>query len=267
MARRVLFLLTLAVLAGCAAPGARYSHRESPNTDYSGNGFSRRTAVTTALREWRLFGSPVHDETPGSRLPLSAEEMPSRQEGLWQRVGDYWWVSQTPGTRFSQWTGKTDENGEEFPAEAADRYAWSAAFISYVMRVSGAGGRFPYAPAHATYINAARLENSGDEAGWAIVAQRPEDYAPRPGDLICTGRDQAAGIGFDDLPAHFPGHCDIVVATQPGELRVIGGNVASSVSMKHVPVTGTGRLADPNGVVLDERYPWFVVLQVLYDRE
>ena len=35
--------------------------------------------------------------------------------------------------------------------------------------------------------------------------------------------------------------------------------------MKHVPVTKSGRLVDANGVVLDDRYPWFVVLQVLYD--
>ena len=197
--------------------------------------------------------------------------MPSRQEGLWQRVGDYWWVSQEPDSRASLWTGKTDENGVEFSAEEADRYAWSAAFISYVMRVAGAGNRFPYSPAHATYINAARMAVNGNETDapprdWAIVAQRPDEYAPRLGDLICTGRDQALGISFDDLPAQFPGHCDIVVAIRPGTLSVIGGNVAAAVSMKHVPVTGNGRIADANGVSLDDRYPWFVVLQVLYDR-
>jgi hypothetical protein len=36
--------------------------------------------------------------------------------------------------------------------------------------------------------------------------------------------------------------------------------------MKHVPVTKDGKLADPDGDVLDERYPWFVVLKILYDR-
>jgi len=36
--------------------------------------------------------------------------------------------------------------------------------------------------------------------------------------------------------------------------------------MKHVPVTTDGLLADPGDRVLDARYPWFVVLRVLYDR-
>ena len=49
-------------------------------------------------------------------------------------------------------------------------------------------------------------------------------------------------------------------------LSVIGGNVGAAVSMKHVPVTKKGRLADWNGIVVDDRYPWFVVLQVMYDR-
>lgn len=261
-------LLLAAALTGCAAP---QPPREAAPAADNGEGFSRERAVQAALREWQRFGSPIHDERPGSRLPLDADEMPSRQDGLWQRVGDYWRIGQPPGSLASLWTGKTDENGNEFPAEEADRFAWSAAFISYLMRVAGAGDRFPYAPNHATYIDAARSESSGDPAGpdgedWAIVAERPEDYAPKLGDLICTGRDEAAGIGFDDLPARFPGHCDIVVSQKPGMLSVIGGNVGAAVSMKHVPVTKRGRLADRNGVVLDDRYPWFVVLQVMYDR-
>jgi hypothetical protein len=255
------FLLSgLAVLAGCAAP-------QSHSPAYTRiDGFSRQAAVATALREWRLFGSPVHDEPPGSRPPPEPDEIPSRQEGLWQRVGDYWWIGQDVGTRASLWTGRTDETGQEFPPEDADRYAWSAGFIAYLMRIAGAGDRFPYGPAHATYINAARRQAAGEETGWILVAERPEDYAPQQGDLICTGRDEAAGIGFDDLPARFPGHCDIVVAIRPGELSVIGGNVGASVAMKHVPITPEGRLASPNGIVLDDRYPWFVVLRVLYDR-
>lgn len=251
--------ILMAALAGCAAPPASHA---PDYTQYEG--FHRETAVAIALREWHLFGSPVHDEPPGSRLPLTADETPSRQDGLWQRVGDYWWIGQNTGTRASLWTGRTDENGNEFPVEAEDNYAWSAAFISYIMRASGAGAQFPYAPAHATYVNAARREASGEDRGWIVVAERPEEYAPQLGDLICTGRESAAGIDFDDLPARFPGHCDIVVEILPGTLAVIGGNVRAAVSMKHVPITAEGKLATPDGAILDHRYPWFVVLRVLY---
>jgi hypothetical protein len=260
MLRRLAVFMLLAALAACSAPPPP-APAEVPDEE----GFTRKTAVSVAMRDWRLFGARVNDDPPGSRLPLTADEMPSRQEGLWQRVGNYWATGQNPGTRASYWTGKTDETGMEFPAEAADNFAWSAAFISYVMRVSGAGSGFPYSPSHSTYINAAWHQASGDTRRWLVVAQRPSLYAPKLGDLICTGRDNSAGITYDELPARFPGHCDIVVAVRPGMLSVIGGNVSASVTMKHVPITSEGLLVTAGGMLVDDRYPWFVILQVLYE--
>ena len=272
MRRHLPVLLLLTALAACAAPKPPQAPREGRPPEDTGAGFSRQRAIQTALREWRLFGSPIHDEAPGSHLPLEADEMPSRQDGLWQRVGDYWWVSQKPGSRASLWTGKTDANGDEFPAEDADRYAWSAAFISYVMRVAGAGNRFPYAPSHATYINAALTEGTRGEANllahdWAIVAHRPEEYAPQSGDLICTGRGRAHGLRYEDLPAgRFTGHCDIVVDDTPQGWEVVGGNVDDAVTMKHVPHDSAGRVTAPDGTSYDQRTPWMVVIQIAYAR-
>jgi hypothetical protein len=72
---------------------------------------------------------------------------------------------------------------------------------------------------------------------------------------------------YAELPTgRFPGHCDLVVATRPGLLDVIGGNVDNSVSMKHIPVTTNGLLANPDGTNIDPDSAWFVVLRVLYDR-
>ena len=48
-----------------------------------------------------------------------------------------------------------------------------------------------------------------------------------------------------------------------GTIGVVGGNVDDAVTMKHVPVTPDGRLASPDGAVLDTRYPWMVVLRLL----
>jgi hypothetical protein len=56
-----------------------------------------------------------------------------------------------------------------------------------------------------------------------------------------------------------------VVQVAPGQLSVIGGNVDDAVTMKHVPITPDGKLAEPDGTVLDTRYPWMVVLRVLYE--
>jgi hypothetical protein len=225
--------------------------------------FSRAAVVDIALREWRLFGSPVNDDDH-----LNWDK-PERNEGLWQRVGEYWFMGMNPGAPESRWTGKHDEYGREFPPDQDGKYAWSAAFISYVIRIAGAGSAFPYAADHAFYINAAKRMTLGTDRGWLVSAERPEVYAPGPGDLICHGRDQAAALRYDNLPTAelFPAHCDIVVegpktGVIPSVISVIGGNVQDTVTMRHVPVTPEGRLARADGTVLDQQRPWMVVLRV-----
>jgi len=224
--------------------------------------FTRDAAVAIAMREWRLWGQPVDDDPPGTRPPPLPEDKPEREQGLWQRVGEYWWEGQDPGTKEAAFTGEHDENGVIFPAEQDGDYAWSAAFISYVMRIAGAGNRFVYSPNHSTYINAAAAN-----ATPAVHAYPPQAYAPQPGDLICTGRATAANLRFADLPTagSFPSHCDIVVSLQPGVMTVLGGNVDDAVTEKHVPMTTAGTLAGPDGIPLDTRYPWFVVLKIDYE--
>lgn len=88
-----------------------------------------------------------------------------------------------------------------------------------------------------------------------------------PGDLVCFGTGWASSMTYDDLPVpFFPGHCDVVTEARPGVLTVIGGNVDDAVTMKHVSTTMDGKLALPDGKVLDPRYAWFVVVRVLYAR-
>jgi hypothetical protein len=221
--------------------------------------FSRAAVVAVALREWKLFGSQVNDDDH-----LNWDK-PERNEGLWQRVGEYWYVGMNPGAPEARWTGKHDEFGREFAPEDDGKYAWSAAFVSYVMRIAAAGDRFPYSADHAVYINTAKRMTLGTAQGWLVTAERPDLYAPVPGDLICHGRDQAAALRYDNLPTAelFPSHCDIVVETPGnGKISVIGGNVQDSVTLRHIPVTADGKLARPDGVVLDPLRPWMVVLRV-----
>jgi len=253
------------MLLGLAACGAPPVNEHVPKFAMAHfEPFNRADTIAIALREWRLFGQPVDDEPPGARPVPAPGDKPERQAGLWQRVGEYWWIGIGPGLGETAWTGKHDENGGLFPAADDGRYAWSAAFISYVMRIAGAGDRFPYSPNHATYVNAAAARSSP-----ILEAYAPERYAPRPGDLICLGRFRAAALHFADLPTDYvwPGHCAIVAAMAPGELSVIGGNVDDAVTLIHVPVTANGLLANPDGSVLDTRYPWFVILRVRYDAE
>jgi hypothetical protein len=266
--RAAAVLLTL-LAAGCA----RQSLPSGAVPPFAAQGFepfSRAAAIAVAQREWRLFGAPIDDDPPGQRAAPAPDDMsgrpspddkPERQDGLWQRVGEYWWIGLNGARPDAAWTGKHDQNGKLFPPAQDGDYAWSAAFISYVMRIAGARDRFPYSGTHADYINAARRGSAG------LRAWPPEIYAPQPGDLICLGRGDDASLRFDDLPVpRFPGHCDIVVGADPGQLDVIGGNVDDAVTLKHVPLTGDGHLATAAGTVVDQRYPWFVVLQVFYQR-
>jgi hypothetical protein len=219
--------------------------------------FSRQAAVQIAYREWRAFGQKMVLSAEQPESPDSAE----RDDGLWQRVGDYWWQGLDYGTLEGRWTGKHDANGIEFPRSEDGEFAWSAAFINYVMRMAGAGSRFPYSASHSDYINAARTR-----PGLVVTALSLSQYAPQTGDLICMWRARHP-VTFDDLPAgRFPGHCDIVVAQHPGSLDVIGGNVDNTVAMKRVPVAADGRMVEPSGAVVDTDYGWFVVLRVAYQR-
>lgn len=255
-----MLILPLLAATACTGPQMPDAH-VPPFAKVPFEPFSREAVVAIALREWRLFGQNMADPAKDAMRTVK----PEREQGLWQRVGEYWWLGMNAGSPESDWTGRHDAKGDVFPRDEDGNYAWSAAFVSYVMRIAGAGKRFPYSADHADYINAARRVSLGQTQRWLISAERVQDYAPLPGDLICFGRGSARGLRYEDLPtpATFTSHCDIVVDTAtPGQIAVIGGNVEDSVTMTTVPVTADGRLATPDGTVLDKRFPWMAVLRL-----
>jgi hypothetical protein len=277
MAAKRFPLFLLALLAGCASPPDAHV---PPFARVPYEPMSRQAVVAIALREWRLFGSPVEDmaadeaDAPAPDATTTSEmakpetsvaEKPERAPGLWQRVGEYWWLGQDAGSSYARWTGKHDEDGHVFAPDRDEEFAWSAAFISYVMRMAGAGPHFPYAPDHAHYIDIAKRQALHEISGWVVTAERPDAYAPQPGDLVCRGRDTAEALRFDDLPAghSFPAHCDIVVdVSVPQQIAVIGGNVSDAVTLRHVPVTADGKLEAPGGQPLANSRTWLAVLRL-----
>ena len=208
MMRRVLWAVVL-LLAGCATdqtvasmPGAHSRPMSAGLPPFATRPyapFSRPETVAIAMREWHLFGDRVDDDPPGTRPEPPADEKPERFPGLWQRVGEYWWLGQDPGREESAWTGKHNDTGRIFASRSDANYAWSAAFISYIMRMGGAGTRFPSSPSHFTYINAA-AQATGEDRSLVVHAEPPNRYAPRLGDLICTGRDGSTEMRFAALP-------------------------------------------------------------------
>jgi len=266
--RPLLALPLLSLLAACGstpparAPVANNLDGAPPFMRQGYEPYSRAAAVAVALREWRAWGSEVHDEPPGSLPPPRPEDKPERQEGYWQRVGEYWWTTLGSTRPESGWTGKHAAGGMGFPANRDGDYAWSAAFIRYVLYSAGAGTSLPPGLAHASYILAAR----DTPRQIRMRAHGLGQYAPQPGDLICYGRASSRPLSLDSLPSGFPAHCDIVTGIGSDTIQVIGGNVADTVSMKHIPIDAQGRMGDAAGRAYDTRYPWFTVLQVDYDR-
>src|ERR1700758_2781390 len=103
---RGLALFAALALAGCAAPPPEalppgpapgitplLTAHVPPSARWPYQPFSREAAVQMALREWRAFGQPV--VFPNTELP----EDEKREEGLWQRVGEYWWLGLDPRWR------------------------------------------------------------------------------------------------------------------------------------------------------------------------
>jgi hypothetical protein len=146
-------------------------------------------------------------------------------------VGEYWEF----GLKTKNIDGRTtfqDGNGNAF------RPAWSAAFISFVMRKSGAGQAFFYHEGHIHYVvKAIRDAKAGNPA--KFLGRDPKTHVPKVGDLINAGRGAAKTVTFSNVLSKYgskevdkgnflPSHSDIVVDVNMDkrELTTVGGNVA-----------------------------------------
>ena len=102
--------------------------------------------------------------------------------------------------------------------------AWSAAFISYMIKKAGAGDKFKYSRLHSDYINAAKQNRKNNVK--SFQAFRKNEMPVTVGDLICYPRTE--GVTYDTNGGYFA-HCDIVTEITPGKAIAIGGNVSNTV--------------------------------------
>lgn len=170
---------------------------------YGYNQSKKRKAVNIALREFEAWGAgSIKETSPGMRSALTK----------------YWQAGEASDYGYSA--------------------AWSAAFISYLMKQAGAGSEFPYAVSHSTYIRKA-VDNRNAGKRFGLVAYKPGERQPKIGDLICYPRQ--SGITFETDHA-YDSHCDIVVAINKAANQVItiGGNVSNSVSKTIYPLNEKG---------------------------
>ena len=106
--------------------------------------------------------------------------------------------------------------------------AWSSAFISYLMRMAGAGDDFKYAPSHSQYISEA-VKNRKENNSKKFKAYKPNEVDVKVGDLVCYPRQ--SGVGYDS-GAGYKSHCDLIINVNGDKAVGVGGNVSDSVSKK-----------------------------------
>jgi len=177
------------------------------------------------------------------------------QKKVFRRVGDFW----REGVDLSGRTGRSqvdfgnlDKDDPEVivPSGRNKNPAWSAAFISFVAKKSGAGPNFLYSGAHAKYILAALHEAAKPNSTAKFIARRHTQHKPQIGDLIACGRESAKTATFDtaedfaDENGFFPSHCDFVIEIGADFVRTMGGNVGNSVGRKNWPLNAQGRIGN-----------------------
>ena len=134
--------------------------------------------------------------------------MPATQSPLKERVETYW-----------AFLGHPDLHG----------FAWSAAFISYMVHLAGAGDRFLYTFRHSDYIHRTiNAHLAGDDA--PFIGLRTDERPIEPGDIVGMNRSEADPIEYDWAARHerYKSHCDIVVSAGAEGLLTIGGNVGDA---------------------------------------
>mgnify|MGYP001556744644 CR=1 FL=1 len=122
---------------------------------------------------------------------------------------------------------------QEFQAQ----WPWSAAFISFLFKKAGAGSKFPYSSAHATYFQKAKKDRYKD--GAPLKGYRITEYPPKVGDLVVYSRQSGAGY---DTSGFFPSHGEVVVERGKGYIKAIGGNVSNTVKISTYTTDEKGKL-------------------------
>jgi len=286
--------LALVLLGGCATVVETARPQAVPLPDYEQpvtrpGATPRERVIEIALKEWQRWGeqtvrlgrddsacvtfSPLPPPAPeGEATMLDASTMATPGQGSADQESE-------AGNEAANCVSFPDGTGMEatfLGCKLARRYwgivgetpsceqvtkpswAWSAVFISWVLRKAGLNDRqFLTGQSHSMYVVDAR---DGILPAPAFHIE-PTPAMPRPGDLICAarGRDKyledVSEIGFGTTPMH----CDIVISVDPAArlVKAIGGNVQQSVSMEEIELGDSGKL---DGVT-NSHMPWLLVMR------
>ena len=231
------FLLVLIIpwlLSGCGGGGSSGTgHADRPPSD--------RVAYT-AWQEWTKFGRSTVVYGGQANGYVNRSGVTERSEPLTSKIGDYWGSCGHPS-----WNGRSSK-------------PWSGAFVAWTMAHSGiSASDFPRDGRHGGYL-AALYDRQQRGGRVPFVLHAPNEYSPKPGDLVCTGSAGPTWRHADSRMARrridgTASHCDVVTDVRGGYVHAIGGNVKNSVTMSLFPVDSRGRLVPFAGKT------WFMVVE------
>ncbi|MBB5692418.1 DUF2272 domain-containing protein [Muricoccus pecuniae] len=233
-------LLTALALSACAAPPAE--RLEAP-VAYPPSVRARILRIAEA--EWREWGGLV----AGPSLPRL---LPGAEGGTeaFPRVLAYWRAVPEAEAAAAIRRNRALWSARLAGAAGADVWsepAWSAAFVSYVMRAAGVDEReFHASASHAFYLDAMLRDARDFPAQAPFLPHDPFGRAPEPGDLVCADRSSRPLPSWRERVPEAgrfrPMHCDIVLHAEAGMVQAIGGNVADAVTLTMYPTDLAGRL-------------------------
>lgn len=242
-------ILTLSgCLALCLSACLPHSSQEppllwqSPTPIFAPNATKAERIVAIALREHQAWGEPfiTADGRIAQYEHYESEKSRLRDGSLaWERVVAYWrdgdTLSQIDVRLPHQICNKSDtsiHSKANICRAFASDVAWSATFISYVMKQAGVD--FYTSPRHFDYIR-----HSWQGQGDYRTAPVSEPLAQ--GDLLCylRGTKSHAITDYEDLTHYLdtqtqglPAHCDVVVRVDEREIWLVGGNVLHTVMLR-----------------------------------
>jgi V8-like Glu-specific endopeptidase len=206
----------------------------------------RQRIAEVAEREWRNWGQGTLSETAPAATQLLIE---------YYKVG----VKRSRTTaelRSKSWQAK---------------HPWSAVFVSYVMRVAGAGASFGYSAAHTGYVVAAKQAAAKHNAA-KFRAFRIRQVPLEVGDVVCRDRvsiqnGKCFGTTFNNVESGGHSHGEIVVEVNPqlGYAITVGGNTSQEYPKKGLSGNTAGKhkiKIDGRGVVIPQgKCAYFAVLK------
>ena len=127
-------------------------------------------------------------------------------------------------------------------------HPWSAAFISWIMKVSGAGRHFLYSDRHSDYVRDSiqqrELNSKAKFKGYMV-----DEIKPKVTDLVCKRRLGSTAT-YENVPANTPLHCDIITKVNKEDIEVIGGNINNKVDRANLNLDKDGYLNEQDYFVI-----------------